>query len=86
MSVLHDLTGYRPENVFALNTVLTFGLLGLAYLTGRNIGGRGAGAVAVLLLTSLPLLAQNATGEVRIIKFGADPEHLIAGDALSAPA
>jgi hypothetical protein len=62
VSVLHDLTGYRPENIFALNTALTFVLLGLAYLTGRNIGGRGAGAVAVLLLTSLPLLAQNATG------------------------
>lgn len=62
VSVLHDLTGYRPENVFALNTALSFVLLALAYLTGQRIGGRGAGAVAVLLLTSLPLLAQNATG------------------------
>ncbi|MBI2516136.1 MAG: glycosyltransferase family 39 protein [Opitutae bacterium] len=62
VSTLHDLTGYRPENVFALNTVLTFGLLGLAYQVGRRLAGRSAGAVAVLLLTSLPLLAQNATG------------------------
>jgi hypothetical protein len=62
VSVLHDFTGYRPENVFALNTVLTFVLLTLAYVTGCRINGRGAGAVAVLLLTSLPLLAQNATG------------------------
>ena len=62
VSVLHDLTGYRPENVFALNTALTFVLLALTYLTGCRIGGRGAGALAVLLLTSLPLLAQNATG------------------------
>jgi hypothetical protein len=62
VSVLHDVTGYRPENVFALNTVLTFVLLTLSYLTGFRIGGRGAGALAVLLLTSLPLLAQNATG------------------------
>lgn len=62
VSVLHDVTGYRPENVFALNSVLTFVLLGLTYLTGFRIGGRGAGAVAVLLLTSLPLLAQQATG------------------------
>lgn len=62
VSVLHDLTGYRPENVFALNTVLTFVLLTLAYVTGCRINGRGAGVVAVLLLTSLPLLAQNATG------------------------
>ena len=59
---MHDLTGYRPENVFALNTALTFGLLTLAYITGCRISGRAAGAVAVLLLTSLPLLAQNATG------------------------
>lgn len=62
VSVLHDLTGYRPENVFVLNTVLTFLLLGLAYVTGKKIGGRGAGALSVLLLTTLPLLAQNATG------------------------
>ncbi|MDI1335412.1 MAG: glycosyltransferase family 39 protein [Lacunisphaera sp.] len=62
VSVLHDLTGYRPENVFVLNTALTFVLLALSYVTGCRIGGRGAGAIAVLLLTSLPLLAQNATG------------------------
>lgn len=62
VSLLHDLTGYRPENVFVLNTFLTFVLLTLTYLTGCRINGRGAGAVAVLLLTSLPLLAQNATG------------------------
>lgn len=62
LSVLHDLTGYRPENAFVLNTVLTFVFLALSYVTGFRIGGRGAGAVAVLLFTSLPLLAQNATG------------------------
>ena len=62
VSLLHDLTGYRPENVFALNTALTFVLLGLAYRAGSRIAGPGAGAVLVLLLTSLPLLAQNATG------------------------
>jgi hypothetical protein len=62
VSTLHDLTGYRPENVFALNTALTFGLLGLAYQIGRRLAGRAAGALAVLLLTSLPLLAQNASG------------------------
>jgi len=45
-----------------LNTVLTFVLLTLTYLTGCRISGRGAGVAAVLLLTSLPLLAQNATG------------------------
>ena len=62
VSVLHDLTGYRAENVFVLNTVLTFLLLCLTYLTGKRVAGRGAGMVAVLLFTSLPLLAQNAKG------------------------
>ncbi|MBI5382647.1 MAG: glycosyltransferase family 39 protein [Opitutae bacterium] len=62
LSVLHDLTGYRPANAFVLNTGLTFLLLTLAYRCGLRIAGRGAGAAAVLLLTSLPLLAQNATG------------------------
>jgi len=62
VSVLHDVSGYRPENAFVLNTGLTFVLLTLAYVTGCRINGRSAGAVAVLLLTSLPLLAQNATG------------------------
>ncbi|MBI3885918.1 MAG: glycosyltransferase family 39 protein [Opitutae bacterium] len=62
VSTLHDLTGYRPENAFALNVGLTFVLLTLTYHAGRQIAGRAAGAVAVLLLTSLPLLAQNATG------------------------
>lgn len=62
VSTLHDLTGYRPENVFALNTALTFGLLGLAYQIGRRLAGRAAGALAVLLLAGLPLLAQNASG------------------------
>ncbi|AOS44537.1 hypothetical protein Verru16b_01600 [Lacunisphaera limnophila] len=62
LSVLHDLTGYRPENAFVLNTGLTFVLLTLAYDAGRRIAGRAAGALTVLLLTSLPLLAQNATG------------------------
>lgn len=62
LSVLHDLTGYRPENAFVLNGGLTFVLLALGYHAGRQVAGRAAGAVAVLLLASLPLLAQNATG------------------------
>jgi hypothetical protein len=62
VSLLHGITGYRPENVFVLNTVLTYVLLALGYLAGTRLAGRGAGAVVVLLLTSLPLLAQNATG------------------------
>ena len=62
LSVLHDFTGYRPENAFVLNTLLTPVLLTLAYFTGKKIAGRSAGAIAVVLLSGLPLLAQNATG------------------------
>lgn len=62
VSLLHDFTGYRPENAFVLNVLLTFALLGLVFHVGRRIGGLGGGAAAVLLLTSLPLLSQNATG------------------------
>src|SRR6185436_13954345 len=36
VSLLHDLTGYRPENVFALNTALTFVLVGEVYYAGRK--------------------------------------------------
>lgn len=61
-SILHDLTGYRPENVFVLNSLLTFVLLGLAFRLGRWLAGGWGGALAVLMLASLPLLAQNATG------------------------
>ena len=62
VSLFHDFTGYRPENPFILNTLLTYLLMALAYLTGVRIGGRRAGALAVVLLAGLPLLAQNATG------------------------
>lgn len=62
VSLIHSVAGYRPENVFVLNTVLTYVLLGLGHLLGSRLAGRGAGAVVVILLTSLPLLAQNATG------------------------
>ena len=62
VSLLHDLTGYRPENVFLLNTALTFVLLALTYRVGSKFAGPAAGAAGVLLFSSLPLLAQNATG------------------------
>ena len=62
LSLVHDLTGYRPANAFVLNGVLTFILLGLTYTCGRMLAGRRAGWLGVLLLAGLPLLGQNATG------------------------
>lgn len=61
-SVLHDITGYRPENAFVLNGLLTFVFLGLVNAAGRMLAGRMAGWLGVALFAGLPLLAQNATG------------------------
>jgi hypothetical protein len=62
LSLLHDLTGYRPANAFVLNGILTFIFLGLVNAIGRRLGGRRAGWLGVLLFAGLPLLGQNATG------------------------
>jgi hypothetical protein len=61
-SILHDLTGYRPENAFVLNGILTFVFLGLVNAAGRKLAGRLAGFLGVALFAGLPLLGQNATG------------------------
>ena len=62
LSLVHDLTGYRIANVYALNAALLPVSLGLAYFQGRRLAGVCGGFLAVLLLGSLPLLGQNATG------------------------
>jgi hypothetical protein len=61
-SIVHDLTGYRPENAFVLNAVLTFVFLALVNGVGRMLSGRTAGWLGVALFAGLPLLGQNATG------------------------
>ncbi len=63
VSLLHDLTGFRLENVFVLNVALAFLLLAATYWLVRAITGRVApGLIAVALLATLPLFGQNATG------------------------
>jgi hypothetical protein len=63
VSLLHDATGYRPANVFALNAVLSFLLLFLTGRVARRLGGQEhAGTLGVVLLGGLPLLASNASG------------------------
>ena len=62
VSLLHDLTGYRPANAFVLNGALTFVFLGLIQHLGRRLAGRLAGWLGVVLFAGLPLLAHNATG------------------------
>ena len=62
VSLVHDLTGYRVANVFALNALLSLALTTLFYVLGRRLGGPPAGVAAVLLLCAIPLVAQNTTG------------------------
>lgn len=62
VSLVHDLTGYRPANAFLLNALIYPVALVLAYLLGRRLHGPRAGGLAVVLLGTLPLLGQNATG------------------------
>lgn len=62
VSLVHDLTGYRLLNAHLLNAVLMPGSLGLAFVFGRQLTGWRGGLLAVVLLGSLPLLGQNATG------------------------
>jgi hypothetical protein len=62
LSLLHDVTGYRPENAFLLNGILTFVFLGLIAALGRRLAGRMGASLGVVLLAGLPLLGQNATG------------------------
>jgi len=62
ISLVHDLTGYRPENVFYLNACLAAVLLLLVYAFGFKMGGPRLGCLGVLILAGLPLIAQNATG------------------------
>lgn len=62
VSVVHDISGYRVENVFWLNGVLTLALVALFYLVGRRLGGSWAGVGAVVMVCAVPLVAQNATG------------------------
>lgn len=63
VSLVHDFTGYRTDNPFWFNTILSFVFLGSLYALGVKAGGRkAAGVLVVLLAGGLPLLAQQATG------------------------
>jgi hypothetical protein len=62
VSLVHDLTGYRFANVFVLNAILSVLLVTLTFFIGRKLAGNKAGGAAVLLMISIPLVAQNVTG------------------------
>lgn len=62
VSLLHDLTGYREANMFALNTLFMPVVLALVYLLARRLAGHVASLAAVCALGAFSLLAHNATG------------------------
>src|SRR5262249_17545555 len=63
ISLLHDLTGFRVENVFALNVSLALVTLSATYWMVHTMVARTAPALfAVALVSTLPLFGQNATG------------------------
>ena len=62
VSVLHDLLGFREVNSFLLNGCIGVALVITVGYFGNGLWA-GAGAwLAILLMASLPLVAQNATG------------------------
>ncbi len=63
VSLVHDLTGYRVANIFLVNAALTPVFLGLVYWLGWTLTGRrGPALLAIALLATMPLLAQQASG------------------------
>lgn len=62
VSLVHDLTGYRPLNGPYLNVVLTPFLLFMLYVLAERLGGVKTGVGAVALFCSLPLLSYMCAG------------------------
>lgn len=63
VSLAHDWSGYRVQNVFWVNSVLGVVMLGLSAGLACRIGGTMAAApAAVAWLAGIPLLAQQVSG------------------------
>lgn len=62
VSLLHDLTGWREANAFALNIALMPVMLLLTYFGGKAFAGHRAGLVAMVSLGAFSLVILNATG------------------------
>jgi hypothetical protein len=63
VSLVHDFTGYRSANMFAVNIVMAPLFLALVYWLGlTSTERRGPAFLAVGLLTTMPLLGQQVTG------------------------
>ncbi|HAV12747.1 MAG TPA: hypothetical protein DCX06_04515 [Opitutae bacterium] len=62
IAIAHQLTGYTAENVFWVNTALTTLLLSLLYSIAVSFSSKRHALLSIILLVSLPLLAQNTNG------------------------
>lgn len=62
LSLLHDLTGYRPLQGVVLNLALLPLFLGLVFWMGNLLARPLGGYLAVALLATSPLIAMNACG------------------------
>lgn len=62
VSLLHDLTGYREANAFYLNMALAPVVLAQVYVLARRVAQHAGAMAAVVMLGTLSLMAQNATG------------------------
>ena len=62
LSLMHDLTGYRPMQGIYVNGLLLVVFLSMVYCLGRRLCQPFGGYLAVGLCATLPLLAMNATG------------------------
>lgn len=61
VSLLHDFTGYRIENIFVVNALLAPIFLSLSYWLARELAGRKAALFVLALLFTMPLLGQNVS-------------------------
>lgn len=62
LSFVHDLTGYRVENAFALNAVLGLLCVALLGVLGNHISGRSGAIIGILAGGSLPVLQYYSHG------------------------
>ena len=62
LSSVHDLAGYRVENVFWLNRSLLLLVIVLGWILGRRLDPDAGGPIMLLWCSGWPLLAQNASG------------------------
>lgn len=62
LATTHDIFGYRIENAFYLNAVLTAVLLLLLHVVASRIYNAQAGWIAMLLACCNPIIEQNSSG------------------------